>query len=305
LALAVALAGCNRTSPSASGEKPAKIAFVQAHMTSTFRTQMIEGAQAAAKKAGVELTVFNSNNEVVKQNEAIETYSGQGYDVIIVAAIEKESVLPAIRAAKEKGVKIIAVDTIIDDAAVSAQVGVDNAAGGKTMGEYVIKYAKDNQVTPKVGVVGALNSEIQNVRADSFAGVLSSNGGSIVQTVDGQNRQEVAIASAENLFTAYKDLPIAYATGEPALVGTLAAAKSQKVQDKVKIFGWDLSQETVAAIEAGTVVAVAYQPAAGEGKAAIETAIKLHNGDSVPRSQLIPIEIVTKDNVAQYRSIFN
>lgn len=305
LVVALMASACNRGGDdTAEAEEPVRIGFVQAHMTSSFRTQMIEGAEEAAERLGAELTVFNSNNEVIKQNEAIDNFATQGFDVIAVAAIELESVLPAIHSAAEAGSTIIAVDTIIDDDAVSAQVGVDNAAGGETMGEFVADYAQENGIEATVGVVGALNSEIQNVRKDSFADVITAGGGSITQTVDGQNRQEIALASAENLFTSYPGLPIVYATGEPALVGTLAAAQSQGIANELEIFGWDLSQETIAAIDAGQVVAVAHQPAHQEGVSAVETAVKIHDGKEFEKDQLVPIEVVTSENIDDYRSIF-
>ena len=59
--------------------------------------------------------------------------------------------------------------------------------------------------------------------------------------VDGQNVQDTALAAAENLMTANPDLTAIYATGEPALLGAVAAVESQGKQAEVKMFGWDLT----------------------------------------------------------------
>src|SRR5476649_314438 len=61
-----------------------KIAMVQINQEALFFTQMDQGAQAAAKAAGVELAIFNSNNDPSAQNNAIETYIQQKVDAILV-----------------------------------------------------------------------------------------------------------------------------------------------------------------------------------------------------------------------------
>ena len=59
--------------------------------------------------------------------------------------------------------------------------------------------------------------------------------------VDGQNIQDNALAAAENLITGNPDMTAIYATGEPALLGAIAAVESQGKQADVKVFGWDLT----------------------------------------------------------------
>ena len=49
--------------------------------------------------------------------------------------------------------------------------------------------------------------------------------------VDGRNIQDNALAAAENLITGNPDLTAIYATGEPALLGAIAAVESQGKQD--------------------------------------------------------------------------
>src|SRR5471032_3292737 len=78
-----------------------KIAMVQINQEALFFTQMDQGAQAAAKAAGVELEIFNSNNDPSAQNNAIETYIQQKVDAILVVAIDVNGIKPAITEAKE------------------------------------------------------------------------------------------------------------------------------------------------------------------------------------------------------------
>ncbi|KAF0208840.1 MAG: substrate-binding domain-containing protein [Actinomycetota bacterium] len=308
--LALTAAGCaKKTDTSDSGGTPPakklKVGLVQINQQAIFFNQMNEGAQAAADEAGVDLTIFNANDDAAKQNEGVANFVTQGFDAIIVVAIDVEGILPAIREAQTAGVKIVAVDAVVEDPSVSCQVGVDNAAAGAKIGTFVADYIKTNNVKPaNVGIIGALNSFIQNLRKDSFVKVVEAAGAKITQTVDGQNRQEAAMAAAENLFTAQKDTNIIYATGEPAMVGAVAAVRSQNKMATAKLFGWDLTAEVIKGIDDGFVLGVVQQDPKTEGFEAVKACKTLAEGGTVPKFIDVPIVIVTKDNVEPYRAIF-
>ncbi len=280
------------------------VAYVQAHMTSAFRTEMIRGAEEEADKLGVKLEVFDSNNVVENQNNAIETFADKGVDVIVVGSIEAASVVPAIDYAIKKGVKIIAVDLHVDHPEISAQIGIDNKAGGSVIGEYIVDYAEENGLDLVAGVNQALNNESQNLRFDGFKEVFEAAGGEIVDVVDSQNIKEQALAGSENLLTSNRTLPILYATGEPSLVGSISAVKSQNRTGDVTLFGWDLSAEGIEALDGGYVKAIANQPAFEEGVAAIQTAKSIVDGQDFESEQILPINIITLENVDPLRPIY-
>jgi len=112
------------------------------------------------------------------------------------------------------------------------------------------------------------------------------------------------MTAAENLFTAQQDTPIVYATGEPAMVGAVAAVRSQNKADKVKLFGWDLTAEVISGIDDGFVMGVVQQDPKTEGYEAVKACKTLAGGGTVDKFIDVPITIVTKDNVDQFRSIF-
>ncbi|GAA4236176.1 ribose transport system substrate-binding protein [Streptosporangium album] len=291
-------------SASGGGEKP-RIGLVQINQQAIFFNEMNAGAQQAAEEAGVDLTIFNANDDALKQNEAIDNFVQQQFDGIVVVAIDVEGIKPAVKIAKDAGLKVVAVDAIVDSPAVDTQVGVDNAAAAKQMGTFVNDWAKkQNVAAPNIGVVGALNSYIQNLRKDGFNSTVEAAGAKIVQTVDGQNKQEAALTAAENLLTSRSDLTAVYATGEPALLGTVAAVKSQNAGDRVKIFGWDLTKEAIGGIDDGSVAGVVQQDPRTEGYEAVKEVKALIGGAQAKKTIDVPVTIVTKENVDKYRSTF-
>ncbi len=313
LAAAFALAGCstgNSTSTeSSSAAAPAAssaaaggactIGMTQINQTAVFFTQMNEGAEAAAKEAGCELTIANANNDSAKQNSDIESFVSQKVSAIIVVAIDVNGVLPAVKAAKDKGIKVVAIDAKLEDGAADTFVGVDNSKAGAEIAQWMVD--KGLVKGKKYGVVDAKNSFIQNQREDSFRKVVDAAGGTYTQSVSGDNVQEKAAAAAQNLVTAQPDLDVIYTTGEPATVGAAAALKAT---GKTKIVGWDLTKEVIGAVDSGLVTAIVQQDPKQEGVEAVKEIKSLLGGGSAKTFIDVPITIVTKENVEPYRAIF-
>lgn len=289
--------------PAAAQDKT--FALIQINQQALFFNQMNEGAQAAADAAGVELVIYNANNDPAAQNSAIETYIQQGVDGLAVVAIDVNGIMPAVEQAAAAGIPVVAIDAILPaEGPQLAQIGVDNAKAGADLGAVFNEWATAAGGA-KIGIVGALNSFIQNVRLDGFEGAISGTAGvTMAGTVDGQNVQDTALAAAENLMTANPDMTAIYATGEPALLGAVAAVESQGRQADVKVFGWDLTASAIAGIDAGYVEAVIQQDPAGMGAAAVDALVTITGGGTVEKNISVPVTIVTKDNADDFRAMF-
>ncbi|WP_174364849.1 substrate-binding domain-containing protein, partial [uncultured Caballeronia sp.] len=116
--------------------------------------------------------------------------------------------------------------------------------------------------------------------------------------------QDQAQTAAENLISANPNLQIVYATGEPALIGLVAATSAQDATGRVKIVGWDLSAQAIKGIDAGFVTAVVQQDPESEGRVAVNSALKLIAKQPVEKNISVPVTIVTKANVGKYRAVF-
>jgi ribose transport system substrate-binding protein len=277
---------------------PMRIALVTINLQALFFNQINSAAQAMAQQHGVELQIISGNDDSVTQADAIDNLVATGVDAIIVDAVDTEGIKPAIRAADAAGVPVVAVDAIVDDPAVDAQVGTANADGGRQLGELLLTQAGG---TGQVGIVGALNSTIQLERQRGFTDTVTAGGMSVGTVVDGENIQENAQSAAENLLTGSPDLRYVYATGEPALIGLAAAVRSQSAQDRIQVTGWDLSVPAVEGLEDGWITAVVQQDTFEFGYRAMASAIDLACGNSVERDNPVEIQIVTPQNVDQYR----
>ncbi|EPG8608904.1 substrate-binding domain-containing protein [Raoultella ornithinolytica] len=281
-------------------------ALVQINQQALFFNLMNKGAQDAAKASGKDLVIFNSNDNPVAQNDAIENYIQQGVKGILVAAIDVNGIMPAVKEAAAANIPVIAIDAVLPAGPQAAQVGVDNIEGGRIIGQYFVDYVqKEMGGQARLGIVGALNSAIQNQRQKGFEETLKSNPKiTIANVVDGQNVQDKAMTAAENLITGNPDLTAIYATGEPALLGAIAAVENQGRQKYIKVFGWDLTAKAISGIDGGYVTAVLQQDPEKMGAEALKALNSITSGKTVPKTILVPATVVTKANVDSYRSLF-
>lgn len=281
-------------------------ALVQINQQALFFNQMNKGAQDAANASGKKLVIFNANDNPVSQNDAIENYIQQGVKGILVDAIDVNGIMPAIKEATAAKIPVIAIDAVLPAGPQAAQVGVDNLEGGKIIGKYFVDYvAKSMGGKARLGIVGALNSAVQNQRQKGFEDTIKSNPGiTVADVVDGQNVQDTAMTAAENLMTGNPDLTAIYATGEPALLGAIAAVENQGRQKEIKVFGWDLTSKAISGIDGGYVEAVLQQDPKKMGEEAVKALNALTSGKTVSKTILVPATVVTKANVDSYRAIF-
>jgi len=279
------------------------LALIQINQQAQFFTEMNKGAKAQAKKKGHKMVIYNANNDPTAQNNAIETYIQQGIDGLIVVAIDTNGIMPAVIQAANAGIPVAAVDAILPDGPQITQVGVNNYGAGVLIANDFLKYVDRNfGGSAKIGIVGALNSTIQNVRQKGFTDTLAKNKKvKIVGIVDGRNISEKAMGAAENLFTANPSMNAVYATGEPALVGAIAATEAQGLEKDIKIFGWDLTSHSINGIERGYVISVIQQSPFNMGVYAVDALDSTIKGGSVPRIVDVPVTLVTKSNVSQFK----
>lgn len=296
--LMVLTAGCGPARPT--------VGLVLINLQARFFNELREGAEKAAAQAGVDVKVIDGNNDPARQVQGIESLVTQRAAAIVVVAVDPEGIKSAVAAARDAGIPVIGVDARVSVPPARAFVGVDNRGAGAQAGRDLARLVNETLGgSARIGIIGAFNSLIQNERRDGFLDAVRASPGIVIAgTVDSRNVQEQALAAAENLVTANEKLDFVYATGEPALIGAIAAVESQGRTDRVRIIGWDLSPQAIRGLRQGFVHAVIQQDAYQQGYQAVVAALKLHRGEVVPEETFVPITIVTRANVDRFDHLF-
>jgi inositol transport system substrate-binding protein len=156
-----------------------------------------------------------------------------------------------------------------------------------------------------VVMMGELSNQGARMRTKAVHDVLATDeckGIEIVeeQTANWQRTQGQDLVT--NWLAAGVEFDAVIANNDEMAIGAVQALKAAgRSMDSVVIAGVDATQDALAAMAAGDLDVTVFQDAAGQGKGALEAAIKLAKGEKVEAKVYIPFQLVTPANIADYQ----
>ena len=106
-----------------------------------------------------------------------------------------------------------------------------------------------------------------------------------------------------NWLTAGTEFDAVISNNDEMAIGAIQALNAAgKDMKEVIVGGVDATQDALAAMEAGDLDVTVFQDAAGQGKGAVDAALKLARGEPVEQKVYIPFQLVTPSNVDQFLS---
>jgi ribose transport system substrate-binding protein len=308
LLIAVTLAAlalsCNRGASTNGGAKPT-VALVLKTLNHPFFVDMRRGAQEAADRLGVTLQVQAAEREidVEKQMQIVENLIQTGIQALCITPSGSREIVSALVKAKNANVPIVVVDTRLDakaagDAGVKAStfVGSDNYEGGKLAGQYVVKASEGKaRIAILEGIPG---HETADSRLRGFKdAVKDSPGISIVASQPANWERDQGFNVFQNMLQAHPDIDQVFAASDLMALGAIEAIAAAGKTGKIRVVGFDALDDAKKAIAAGTMAASVAQFPAEMGRIAVESAVKVIRGETVPPDLNVRLELVTKDNV--------
>ncbi|PTW60610.1 monosaccharide ABC transporter substrate-binding protein (CUT2 family) [Breoghania corrubedonensis] len=251
-----------------------------------FYIELANAMKAEASEKNVPLEISIANQDLSKQLADVEDFIVKGVDVIVISPVDSQGVLPAIMKAKNAGIKVLTVDVPAKGVDVTSYIGTDNYAGGVKAGKLMAEVLDGKG---KVAIIDYPTVQSVVARVEGFKKALEAYPDiEIVAQQTGITRAE-ALAVAQNMLQAHPDITGIFGFGDDAALAAAVAVKSQGLQDQVKVIGFDGMEEARNAVDNDPVmVGVIQQFPDQMGKQAVDTAIKVMNGEDVPAEQ--PIE---------------
>jgi len=285
-------------------QKPLKaVAVTVGDLGNPFFVQIAHGAEAQAKKynPAVKFTAESSNYDVNNQTNQMDNFVSSGVNLILLNAADSKGIAPAVLRAKAAGITVVAVD-VAAEGGVDATVTSNNKQAGELDGRYVADRLKGkgqvvivngppvSAVTDRVaGFVEVIKQypDIKIVSQDQNAGG-SRDGGLRVMT---------------DLLTAFPKIDAVFAINDPTAIGCDLAAKQAQRKDFF-IVGVDGAPDVVPSLkdpDSLIAASAAQDPYTMSGKA-VEIGYDIINGKKPEQPlTLIPVQLITKENVDQYK----
>lgn len=264
---------------------------------------------ATASDLGAEVNVQNANGSVDEQESQIEYFIRKQMDVIVIIAVDCDTLKDAIRSAKNAGIKVIAYDRLIRNADVDLYISFDNAEVGRLMGEAIVANL------PEGGNVFAINGPTSDNNVlmieDGFRNTLEGTELKVVYTdyCDGW-KSDLAFTSLNKGLTLNPDVNAVMCGNDDLATQAFRALAENRLAGSVVLVGQDADLAACQRIVEGTQAMTVFKPVDELAKTAAEYAVILAKGEvppqikdvindgssDVPYYALAPIA-VTKENI--------
>jgi len=272
-----------------------------------FLTVLRNGMSDYAKTLpGVTLQVEDAKDDVSKQLSQVQNFIANGVDAIIVNPVDTSATAAITKAAADAGVPLVYVNrepADVDKLGPKAAFVASNEAESGTL--------ETKQICKLLGgkgnilvIEGQLSNQAAVQRTKDIHEVISSpdcSGMKIVaeQTATWDRTQ------AQNLMTNWLSKGLKFdavvSNNDEMAIGALQAMKAAGIDTKTAIVGGvDATQDALASMKAGDLKVTVFQDAAGQGKGAVDAALKLAAGQSVDKKVYIPFQLVTPANMADF-----
>ncbi|AKT51600.1 substrate-binding domain-containing protein [Arsenicicoccus sp. oral taxon 190] len=308
VAVAAALtltAACNRGSSSDSssaggsgGGAGKSMTLALSTLNNPFFIDVRDGAQEAAKAAGVSLDVVDAQNDAATQANQLADAATKSPAAVLINPVDSDAAAAAVKPVLNAKVPVIAVDRAVNGAEVASSVSSDNVDGGKQAAKALAaSISGKGEILVLQGVPGTSASRD---RGQGFEeGIKAFPDIKVVGKQPADFDRTKGLNVTTNLLQSHPGVVAIFAENDEMALGAVQALGA-KAGQQVKVFGFDGTADGLKAIKEGKMVGSIAQQPKELGKTAVQMALKAANKESVEKAVPVPVKSVTSANVAEY-----
>ncbi len=276
-----------------------------------FMTSMEKQAVEISVEMGMDLQVFDANNDFSVQLGHVQTCAADGYDAVIVGLVNNDSAQEIINAAGD--MKVIFVNrqpdlSVLKDGQV-VYVGTDENLYGENQGKWLVDHFKAEGKTD-INVVlfqGTLGLDNVTKRTNSVKQALADGGLNVNYVYE--DTAEWDRAKAMDKFVQFmgtgKPVDAVICNNDDMALGVIEAMKTTGEKKVIcPVVGIDATDVGCASVKAGEMAATVFQDPVAQGGGTILCAKGLIDGTAIEGLQdnyfNITPELVTAENVDDF-----
>jgi len=296
-AAALALVGAVDTS---SAKEAKKIGLAVANLQADFFNQIKQSVETYAKTKDLEIITVDAKGDAATQVSQIQDLLAQDIDALIYIPAGATAASVPVKAAKAAGVPVINIDRNAEGAPGDTFIATNSVAsandlctyigkqtGGK--GEMLIIHGQKG-TTPEVDRTKGCSEALQAYPDIKIVGELWSEGW----------HQDEGFKLTQDLLQTNPDVSIIWGQADALALGAAQAVKVAHPDHPILVAGFDGDTAALVALKDGVFDVTVTQQTQKMGRLAVDSAIALVKGETVPAEQLQPATLTTKDNVAQF-----
>ncbi|AZO07956.1 sugar ABC transporter substrate-binding protein [Mesorhizobium sp. M3A.F.Ca.ET.080.04.2.1] len=276
--------------------------------TNTYLTKMRKAMEQEAKAQNQPLTVEIANSDVNTQISQIQNFVAAKVDAIIVYAIDTSTTASMTKLAQDAGIPIVYVNSQPIDidqlGPKGAFVGSNESESGTLETKEVCRLLKEGGKSTVAIIQGDLRNQAAIQRTKDIHDVIATDECSFMKVIQ-QQAPGWDPVKAQDLMTNWIAAGIkpdaVIANNDDQAVGAIRAMAAAGWDPKeVVVAGIDATAEALSYMKQGDLDVTIYQDAAGQGRSAVTTAMKLAKGEKVDSKVWIPFQLVTPANMNDF-----
>jgi ribose transport system substrate-binding protein len=259
------------------------------------------GAEDKAKELGNVTVTFSAPQvgkvDAAAQLQLVEDAITRKVDILMLAPLHADALVPGIEKAKAAGIKVILVDSGANTEQYDTFLFTDNGAAARLAADELAKVVGEKG---KVAIINAqAGAGTTMTRENAFKDQIAKKhpGITVVGTQYSDGDATRALNIATDFITANPDLAGIYACNEGSTTGAGNGIDQAGKAGTVKFVGFDWSANTKALIERGVLNATIVQNPYQMGYQGVQAGVDLLAGKTVQRRIDTGVIVATKTNV--------
>ena len=307
-ALSTSLAACSSGSGSGGSGKSASggsaagknLELVVGTKSDDFYITMECGAQAEAKKLGVNLTVNGpADFSASEQAPILNAVAASKPDALIVAPTDTKALNPELQRISAGGSKLVFVDTTTTNPSIAvSHITSDNIGGGKLAADSLAAQIGGKGTVAVIDVNPGISTTDQRIQG--FAQEIKAKypGITVLSTQYDNDSSATAASQVSSDIAAHPNLSGVFATNVLSAQGAATGVQHAGKSGKVKVATFDAEPQQIQALHSNTIqLAVAQDPYL-EGQDGVQQAVNALTGKPVTANIGTPLVAITPKNVS-------
>ena len=278
LAALVLIAACSQQQPA---NQRTRIAIVAKSLGNGFFDAVHKGADEAGAALDAEIIFTGPTTPTAEgQIEVVNALIAQKVDAIAISANDPDALVPVLKRAMQRGIKVISFDSAVDAAGRIVHLSPSSdALIGTTVAQLAADLAPSGK--GKVAVVSATpTSTNQNVWLKEMQRALADHAGlEYVGVVYGDDVSDKSYRETVALVKQHPDLAVIVSLSSVGIVAAAKAIDDQGLAGKIPVTGLGLPSELAGYVAKGVVPKFAIWNPIDLGYATTQIAVRLARGE--------------------------
>ncbi len=272
------------------------MALFDDNFLTSVRQAMADYAKAAPD---VQVQFQDAQGDIGRQISQVQNFMSQKVDAVVVNVVDTAATQNITKAVTSAGIPLVYVNRRPDAKTLPPKVSVvasdDLVAGRLEMTELARRMGGKGNV---VLMLGDLANNSTQGRTAGNKEVLAKNPGiKVVEEQTANFERTKAIDLMTNWLSKGAEINAVVANNDEMAIGAIIALRQAgRSGTEVFVGGVDATADALAEMQKGGLAVTVFQDAKGQGRKAIENAVKLARGEAVEQLDFVPYELVTPEN---------